>query len=180
MSRQPEEFISSKQSKMCSNPSNGGECTRSDLRAPFSTHLLTEFMNSSKHKSNNIVDPPRLFPLKPIQRREYEVNPTMKTMYQYQYSDPADVRLGHCDNRSIESRNEHFKRCQKHGRDFVELFKLRLPEPPPRKYKSDRSKRVSEYTAEISYVGAKILSSRIHDHSQCGRLPKNCVHYIEF
>lgn len=175
-----EQQSSSKQSKICSN---GNECTVSRLRAPFSTedqsNVLTTFKNS-RQKPNAIANPPRLFPLKPIPPREYEINPTMKTMYQYQFNDAADVRLGHCDNRSIESRNKYFKRCQKHGQDFVELFKLHMPEPPPRKYRSDRNKRVSEYTAEISYVGAKIMSNRIHDHTQCGRLPKYCVHYIEF
>lgn len=179
MSGQPAEQTSSKQSKICSNTTNG--CTLSRLRAPFSTedqsNVLTTFKNSRQKSNDDIANPLRLFPLKPKPPREYEINPRMKTMYQYQYNDAADVRLGYCDNSSIEKRNEHFKRCQKHGR---ELCKLRMPEPPPRKYRSDRNKRVSEYTAEISYVGAKFMTARIHDHSQCGRLPKNCVHYIEF
>lgn len=180
MFRQDEESVPANQSKKNSDSSITSK-REFTLRPPFGiddqTQVLARFRASRPRPP---VDPLHSRRRKRIPPIEFEVNPNMKTMYQYQFNDPADERLGFCDNRSIESLNNHFKRCQRHQRNVMEAIKMHLPELPPRKYRSDRNKRVSEYTAEISYVGAKIMSNKIHDHSQCGRLPKNCVHYIEF
>ncbi len=151
------------------------------LRPPFGIddhlQILARF-KASRQNAVAIVNPS--FRKRRIPRREFEVNPNMKTMYQYQYNDTADEMLGYCDNRSIESLNEYFKRCQQNAKNMLELHKLGMPELPPRKYRSDYNKRVSEYTAEIGYVASKFVSYKIHDHSKCGRLPRKCVHYIEF
>lgn len=153
------------------------------LRPPFGVddpfEMLARF-KASRHSPTTTIDSSHAYRKKRIQPRQFEVNPNMKTMYQYQFNDSADLRLGYCDERSVEDLNRQFKRCQQSQRNMWELFKLNTPELPPKKYRSDYNKRISEYAAEICYVGSKFLSNKIHDHSSCGRLPKHCVHYIEF
>lgn len=177
---QSKEFVSTNQSKITGSPINKRENT---LRPPFGIddpfQILARF-KASRQKSVSTGNSSHLRSTRRIPPREYEVNPNMKTMYQYHFNDTGDVSRGHCDNRSIQSLNEDFKRCQMNCKNLLELFKFNEPELPPRKYRSDRNKRISEYAAEIGYVGAKIISHNLHDHSKCGRLPKNCVHYIEF
>lgn len=176
---QSNEFALTTQRKIIGS-NNGKKYT---LQPPFGIddhfQILAAF-KASRQKPPVVASPTHSKRKKSIPTREFEYNPNMKTMYQYQYNDTGDVRQGYCDNRSVESLNEYFKRCQQSGRNLRELFKLRSPDLPPLKYRSDHSNRISEYAAEISYVGSKIFSSHIHDHSKCGRLPKNCVHYIEF
>lgn len=154
-----------------------------ELRPPFGIDDQSQNLATFKASRLNptVAGRPKLAfrKLRPISR-EYEVNPNMKTMYQYQFNDTADVKLGYCANKSVESLNEQFKRTQQRSKIAVELFKLSLPEAPPRKYRSDYSRRITEYAAEISYVGSKFILNNIHDHSKCGRVPKNCIHYIEF
>lgn len=110
--------------------------------------------------------------------KELEVNPKLKTMYQYQFNDTANARLGYTDTRSITERIQYLKRSQKLQNDLME-DKRKTIKYPPLKYRSDKNQRISEYMAEISYIGGKIMSSKIHDHSKCGTPPK-CVHYISF
>lgn len=117
---------------------------------------------------------------KKVIQKDYNVSPRLKTMYQYHFNDTADGRLGDCDNRSIEERLKYFKRREKLQNDLLYEIKHRLDPPPPRKYRSDYSKRVTEYMAETSYVGAVIMKCRIHDHSKCGPTPRRCVHYLNF
>lgn len=153
------------------------------LRPPFGIDDQSQIYATFKASRLNpapAVKPSLSFrKIKPIPR-EYEVNPTMKTMYQYQFNDSADTKLGYCGNQSVEDLHQQFKRCQQRAKTAVELYNLSLPELPPRKYRSDYSRRISEYAAEISYVGSKFILNNIHDHSNCGRVPKKCIHYIEF
>lgn len=180
MFRQSKEYDLTFQSQISDTVSNRRKYI---FRPPFGVddHFQTLAMfKANRQKPLGHTKLPRLSEKKRITAIEYELNPHMKTMYQYQFNDTADVRLGRCDNRSVECRNKDFRSCQRRGIVAIELCKLSLPELPPRKFRSDRSKRVTEYAAEINYVGSKIISNRIHDHSTCGRLAKHCVHYIEF
>lgn len=179
MFRQSKEYVLAFQSQNSDNTTNRKEHI---LRPPFGVDDRFQTLAKFKASRQNpivITRIPRLSEKKRIPRKEYETNPNMKTMYQYHYNDTGDVRLSECDNRSVESLNKHFKSCQRRGIIAIELFNLRMPEAPNRKYRSDTNKRISEYAAEICYVGTKITKNRIHDHSMCGRLQKNCVHYIE-
>lgn len=111
--------------------------------------------------------------------RELETNPKPKTMYQYQFNDTANARFECTDNRTITERIEYFKRSQKLQNDLIDDSKRDIKYPAP-KYRSDKNVRISEYMAEISYVGAKIMSSRMHDHSKCGQPRMKCEHFIKF
>lgn len=177
MFEQSKEFVSTNQEKI-----SGGIANQRDysLRPPFDVDDQLQILATYKanHRKQIVNAVPRS--KKRIPPREFEINPNMKTMYQYHFNDTADARLGYCEQRSIESRNVYFKRCQQHEKNLVELGKFNMTPPPPRKYRSDWNQRISEYAAEISYVGSMFIRNRIHDHSSCGRLAKNCVHYIEF
>lgn len=111
--------------------------------------------------------------------KELETNPKMKTMYQYQFNDTANARLGCSDSRTITERIEYLRRSQKLQNDLIDDRK-RAIKYPPRKYRSDKNPRISEYMSEISYIGGKIMSSRLHDHSKCGEPRMKCKHYIQF
>lgn len=110
--------------------------------------------------------------------KELEVNPNLKTMYQYQFNDTANARLGYTNTRSITERIQYLKRSQKLQNDLID-DRRKKNNYPPRKYRSDKNQRISEYKAEISYIGGKIMSSKIHDHLKCAS-PSKCVHYINF
>lgn len=174
-----ENSVSTKQSKITGSKINEKQYV---LRPPFGIddpcHMLARFKASRQNASTS--EDWSWSRRKRVIPRQYEVNPNMKTMYQYHYNDTGDDRLGYCDQRSIEALHQQFKRSQQRQKNLRELFHLRMPEAPPRKYRSDYSKRISEYSAEISYVASKFTSNKIHDHTKCGRLPKHCVHYIEF
>lgn len=111
--------------------------------------------------------------------KELESSSELKTMYQYQFNDTANARFGRADNRSITERIQYFKRSQKLQNDLINDRKKEI-KYPPRKYRSDKNQRISEYMAEISYIGGKIMASRLHHHSKCGEPRMKCEHYIKF
>lgn len=118
-------------------------------------------------------------PKRPVIPRDYDINPRLKTMYSYHFNDTGDAILGYCDNRSQAERHRYFKNCQKLQNDLMEAIKNRN-RSHINIYRSNRNKRITEYMAETSYIGGKIMSNRIHDHSNCGKTPNRCVHYIDF
>lgn len=120
-----------------------------------------------------------IVPKRPTIPRDYEVNPRLKTMYQYHFNDKGDTLLGYCDNRTIAQRIEYFRNCQRAQADLHQSIKDNGTSGI-RRYRSDYNKRITEYMAETSFIGAKIMKNRIHDHSKCGTLPSRCIHYIDF
>lgn len=120
-----------------------------------------------------------IVPKRPVIPRDYEVNPRLKTMYDYHFNDTGDAILGYCDNRTIPERLYYFKNCQRVQDDLLLAIK-EGGKSKIRRYKSDYNKRISEYMAETSFIGKKILRNRIHDHSNCGKIESRCVHYINF
>lgn len=135
------------------------------------SNVLTAVINQPKMfvKRKNVKTP-----------KELEANSDLKTMYQYQFNDTANARFNSVDTRSITERNEYFKRSQKLQNDLLNDRKKEI-KYPPRKYRSDKNQRISEYMAEISYIGGKIMSSRLHHHAKCGQPPRmKCEHYVKF
>lgn len=120
-----------------------------------------------------------IVPKRPVIPRDYEVNPRLKTMYHYHFNDSGDKILGFCDNRTIAERHAYFRSCERNSEDLLRSFK-KGGRGNVRRYKSDYSRRISEYMAETSFIGEKILKSRIHDHSKCGLSQSRCVHHIDF
>lgn len=120
-----------------------------------------------------------IVPKRPVIPRDYEVNPRLKTMYQYHYNDKADALLGYCDNRTISERIDYFKNCQRVQNDLFDAIKFGGMSGI-RRHRSDYNKRITEYMAETSFIGENIMKNRIHDHSKCGTLASRCVHYIDF
>lgn len=120
-----------------------------------------------------------IVPKRPVIPRDYEVNPRMKTMYQYHFNDKGDAILGYCDNRTVAERINYFKNCQRVQADLHRSIK-EGGTSGIRRYKSDYNTRISEYMAETSFIGAKIMKNRIHDHTKCGTIPCRCIHYIDF
>lgn len=131
------------------------------------------------NQTNILLKESVIVPKRPVIPRDYEVNPRMKTMYQYQFGDSGDAILGYCDNRSILERNRYFKNSQRVQNDLLQVIR-NGGKGSVRRYKSNYSKRISEYMAETSFIGGKILKSRIHDHSKCGASASRCVHNIDF
>lgn len=121
----------------------------------------------------------RIKPFNAKTPKELETNPKMKTMYQYQFNDTANARFGCSDTRTITERIQYFKRSQKLQNDLIDDRKKEI-KYPPRKYRSDKNQRISEYMAEISYIGGKIMSSRLHNHKKCGQPRMKCEHYVKF
>lgn len=118
-------------------------------------------------------------PKRPVIPRDYDVNPRLKTMYQYHYNDKGDALLGYCDNRTVQERIRYFKNCQRVQDDLLISIKEGNMSGI-RRYRSNYNHRISEYMAETSFIGAQIMKNRIHDHSKCGTLVSRCVHYIDF
>lgn len=131
------------------------------------------------HQTNIPLKEVVIVPKRPVIPRDYEVNPRLKTMYQYHYNDKADALLGYCDNRTVSERISYFRNCQRVQNDLFEAIKFGGMSGI-RRYKSNYNKRISEYMAETSFIGAKIMQNKIHDHSKCGSLASRCVHYIDF
>lgn len=110
-------------------------------------------------------------------QKDYIVNPRIQTTYQHHFNDPADLRLGFCDNRSIEERHRESKERRRRQDDSLQSMKLKYVSNQ-RKYKSDCRQRISEYMAETSYIGGAIMKSGIHNHLKCPH--KHCTHFITF
>lgn len=120
-----------------------------------------------------------IVPKRPAVPRDYEINPKLKTMYHYQYNDSGDMALGFCDNRTITERNRYFKNMHRAQNDL--LLKIKNGSGSGiRRYRSNYDKIISEYMAETSFIGWKILKSRIHDHTKCGNTSSRCVHFVDF
>lgn len=108
-----------------------------------------------------------------VVHKDYLVNPRVWTTYQQHFNSSADLRLGYCDNRSIDERHRYFKSCQKLQEDLAQSFKSK---GVSRKYNSNHNQRISEYMAQTSYLGGAIIKSGIHNHSKCPT--KRCTHFI--
>lgn len=175
--------IPKKSKQTDTDPKRGSEWTRN---APMGSLLnpprVIPPMKSTSDQCNQANIPLReivIVPKRPLIPRDYEVNPRLKTMYQYHFNDKGDTILGYCDNRTIAQRIDYFKNCQRAQADLHEAIKIGGTSGI-RRYRSDYNKRMTEYMAETSFIGAKIMKSRIHDHSKCGTLASKCVHYIDF
>lgn len=175
--------IPKKSKQTHTDPKRDSEWTRN---APMGSLLnpprVIPPMKSTSDQCNQTNIPLRKIvnaPKRPLISRDYEVNPRLKTMYQYHFNDIGDTILGYCDNRTIAQRIEYFKNCQRAQIDRHESFKFGGTSGI-RRYRSDYNKRMTEYMAETSFIGAKIMKSRIHDHSKCGTLASKCVHYLNF
>lgn len=106
-------------------------------------------------------------------QKDYEVNPKIQTTYQHHFNATGDLRLGYCDNRSIDERHRYFKSCQKLQED---MFQRARSKCVSQKYSSNYNKRISEYMAETSYIGGAIMKSGIHNHLKCPTT--RCTHFI--
>lgn len=131
------------------------------------------------NQTNILIKEPVTVPRRPIIPRDYDVNARMKTMYQYHFNDSGDTLLGYCDNRTVTERITNFRNCQRVQDDLLQAIK-NGGRGSIRRYKSNYNKRISEYMAETSFIGGKIIKSRIHDHSQCGASASRCIHSIDF
>ncbi len=120
----------------------------------------------------------KLDDLEPISviQKDYAVNPRIQTTYQHHYNNAADLRLGYCDNRSIEERHRYFKERRKLQADAIQTHKSNYASNY-HKYNNTRQ-GLTEYMAETSYVGATILKSGIHNHLKCPS--RGCTHFITF
>lgn len=110
-------------------------------------------------------------------QKDYVVNPRVETTYQQHFNNTANLRLGYCDNRSIEERHRFFKESKRRQDDLLQSIKSKSVSNY-RRYKSDCRQRISEYMAETSYIGGAIMNSNIHNHSKCPS--KQCTHFIKF
>lgn len=119
----------------------------------------------NKRHSNDII------------QKDYTSNPRTRTTYQIHFNDMADLRLGFCDNKSIEERHRYFKGCQRLQDCELQNIKLRNASSAG-KYKSNKARRISEYMAETSHIGGVIMKSGIHNHLKCRN--RNCSHFITF
>lgn len=164
------------------HPSTVREWSRT---APMGVFLNPRVIPPTKSTSDEcnqtniqVIDPVTM-PKRSIIAKDYEINPRLKTMYQYHYNDSADALLRYCDNRTITERIAYFRNCQRVQEDLYQTIKDGA-KGKIRRYRSNYNKRMSEYMAETSYIGGKILKSKIHDHSKCGSTAGRCVHYIDF
>lgn len=164
------------------HPSIEREWTRNAPRGASLKPRVIPLMKSTSEQGNQTNIPLKetvIVPKRPVIPRDYDFNPRMKTMYRYQFNDSGDARLGYCDNRTTAERITFFRNCQRVQDDLLQSIK-NGGKSSIRRYKSDYNKRVSEYMAETSFIGGKILKSHIHDHSKCGTSAGRCVHYIDF
>lgn len=164
------------------HPSTEHEWTRNApmgrvLRNP---RVIPPMKNTSDqcNQTNVPVKATVVVPKNSVIARDYDVNPRLKTTYQHYFNGTADALLGYCDNRTFAQRISYFRNCQRAQDELLFAMKNGMYSIP--KYRSDYNKRISEYMAEISFVGAKIIKSRIHDHSKCGPSSRKCVHYMDF
>lgn len=116
-------------------------------------------------------------PERTVIQKDHIVNPRVETTYQQHFNNTADLRLGYCDNRSIEERHRCFKESKRRQDDLLQSIKSKSVSNY-RRYKSDCRQRISEYMAETSYIGGAIMNSGIHNHSKCPS--KHCTHFIKF
>lgn len=171
-----------RQDKRASNSSVEREWTRNGpLGAIIHPRVIPPMksMLDQCNQTNILLKETSVVPKRPVIPRDYEINPRMKTMYHYHFNDSADALLGYCDNRTIAERNVYFKNCQRVQDDLLQAIRSG-GNGSVRRYQSNYNKRISEYMAETSFIGGKILKSRIHDHSKCGKSACRCVHYIDF
>lgn len=119
-----------------------------------------EIKITKKHEPNVVI------------QRDYLVNPRVQTTYQQHFNATGDIRLGYCDNRSIDERYRYFKSCQKLQDD---MFQRARSKGASQRYSSNYNQRISEYMAETSYIGGAIMKSGIHNHFKC---PRRCTHFI--
>lgn len=110
-----------------------------------------------------------------VVQQDYMSNPRVQTTYQQHFNRTADLRLGYCDNRSIEERHRDFKNQKRLQDDLLQSIKSRNVSSH-RRYNCRQ--RISEYMAETSYVGEVIMKSGIHNHLKCPS--KHCTHFITF
>lgn len=110
-------------------------------------------------------------------QKDFIANPRVQTTYQHHFNRTADLRLGYCDNRSIEERHRYFKNQSKLQDELFQSIKAKNVSNH-RRYKNNCRQRISEYMAETSYVGEAIMKSGIHNHLKCPS--KHCTHFITF
>lgn len=163
--------------------SNMKEWTRNAPMGALINPRVIPPMKSSSDQCNQTNIPLKETTILPKRRsvieRDYEINPRMKTMYQYHFNDNADKILRYCDNRTVNERIDYFKNLQRVQDDMLQEIR-NGSKSSIRRYRSNYNKRITEYMAETSFIGAKIMKSRIHDHSKCGKSASRCVHYIDF
>lgn len=194
MIKENRRLICSNESKSCSmiqrpdkrvslpHPSKEREWTRNAPMGGIINPRVIPPMKSTTDQCNQTNIPLKettVVPKRPTIPRDYEINPRMKTMYQYHFNDSADTILGYCDNRSIPERMTYFRNSQRVQDDLLQAI-INGAKGSVRRYRSNYDKRISEYMAETSFIGGKILKNRIHDHSKCGKSESRCIHYIDF
>lgn len=158
-----------------------GKCVTFSAEPQAIYHSEEKVLRKNPKDRSNQTDQPvktvKSLPRIGVVQKDYIVNPRVQTTYQQHFNHTADLRLGYCDNRSIEERHRYFKNQKKIQTDLLQSMKEKNV-ANYRKYKMNSRQRISEYMAETSYVGNAIMKSGIHNHLKCPS--KRCTHFITF